>query len=325
MRVLLELDRRGTLGAVAQATGYSKSAVSQQLAALQRAVGVPLAERVGRRLRLTPAGMALLPSASQILASVEAVRGTLDPEAEPVGEVRVAAFASLLTGPVLRAIRELSARHPRLAILLQEREPREVDTLLTNDEVDVGFVHDYSLVPRYHPDQAAVRLLTERPMALIIPSSRHDGRDEEPARILGGEQAEWITNSRGSDDDELPASATSTSTGRQAPGGSMPAPGPAARPGGTTPSSSPPRLPPSRRSRCAGQSYDPCRHNDNPAPAAAASCACTAPAAARAMSWRQATTPGWRRPSRTSWSASPVQPRGSLRLRRHAGDGAIPR
>jgi len=203
MRVLLELDRRGTLGAVAQATGYSKSAVSQQLAALQRAVGVPLAERVGRRLRLTPAGMALLPSASQILASVEAVRGTLDPEAEPVGEVRVAAFASLLTGPVLRAIRELSARHPRLAILLQEREPREVDTLLTNDEVDVGFVYDYSLVPRYHPDQAAVRLLTERPMALIIPSSRHDGRDEEPARILGGEQAEWITNSRGSDDDEL--------------------------------------------------------------------------------------------------------------------------
>jgi len=129
MRVLVELDRRGTLGAVAEATGYSKSAVSQQLAALQRAVGVPLAERVGRRLRLMPAGMALLPSANQILASVEAARGTLNPEAEPVGNVRVAAFASMLTGPVLRAIHELSARHPRLAISLQEREPREVDTM----------------------------------------------------------------------------------------------------------------------------------------------------------------------------------------------------
>src|SRR6266496_4785937 len=74
MRVLVELNRRATLGAVAEATGYSKSAVSQQLAALQRAVGAPLAERVGRRLRLTPAGMALLASASQMLASVEAAR-----------------------------------------------------------------------------------------------------------------------------------------------------------------------------------------------------------------------------------------------------------
>jgi len=203
MRVLVELDRRGTLGAVAEATGYSKSAVSQQLAALQRAVGVPLAERVGRRLRLMPAGMALLPSANQILASVEAARGTLNPEAEPVGNVRVAAFASMLTGPVLRAIHELSARHPRLAISLQEREPREVDTMLGDDDVDVGFVYDYSLVPRYQPDQRRVRLLAERPMALVIPSGRHHGRDEGPARVLGSEQAEWITNSRGSDDDEL--------------------------------------------------------------------------------------------------------------------------
>jgi DNA-binding transcriptional LysR family regulator len=203
MRVLVELDRRGTLGAVAEATGYSKSGVSQQLAALQRAVGVPLAERIGRRLRLTPAGMALLASASQLLASVEAARGTLDPEAEPVGDVRVAAFASLLTGPVLRAIHELSARHPRLAICLQEREPREVDTMLADDEVDVGFVYDYSLVPRYRPDQAAVRLLAERPMALVVPSSHQDGRNDRSARMLGSEQVQWITNSRGSDDDEL--------------------------------------------------------------------------------------------------------------------------
>jgi DNA-binding transcriptional LysR family regulator len=202
MRVLVELDRRGTLSAVAEATGYSKSAVSQQLAALQRAVGVPLAERVGRRLRLTPAGIAMLPSASQMLASVEAARGGLDPEAEPVGDVRVAAFASMFTGPVLRAIRELSARHPQLAISLQEREPREVDAMLTDDEADVGFVYDYSLVPRYRPDRVGVNLLAQRPMALIVPTGQHRGCDQEPTRILGG-QAGWITNSRGSDDDEL--------------------------------------------------------------------------------------------------------------------------
>jgi len=203
MRVLVELDERGTLGAVAEASGYSKSAVSQQLAALQRAMGVPLAERVGRRLRLTPAGTALLPSARQILASIEAARGTLDREAEPVGEVRVAGFASMLTGPVLRAVRELSQRHPRLAVGLQEREPHEVDAMLADDDIDVGFVYDYSLVPRYHPDQDAVRLLAERPMALLVPSPRCGGPEQRLASILGSGQATWITNSRGSDDDEL--------------------------------------------------------------------------------------------------------------------------
>jgi DNA-binding transcriptional LysR family regulator len=203
MRVLVELDRRGTLGAVAEATGYSKSAVSQQLAALQRAMGTQLAERVGRRLRLTPAGTALLPSAHQILASIEAAHATLDRDAEPAGEVRVAGFASMLTGPTLRAIRELSARHPQLRISLQEREPREVDTMLADDDIDVGFVYDYSLVPRYHPDQGAVRLLAEQPMALLVPAHRRAGPREEPAETLGRAPATWITNSRGSDDDEL--------------------------------------------------------------------------------------------------------------------------
>jgi len=203
MRVLVELDRRGTLGAVAEATGYSKSAVSQQLAALQRAMGIQLAERIGRRLRLTPAGTALLPSAHQILASIEAAHGALDRDAEPAGEVRVAGFASMLTGPTLRAIRELSARHPQLTISLQEREPREVDTMLADDDIDVGFVYDYSLVPRYHPDQGPVRLLAEKPMALLVPAHRRAGPFEEPARTLGSAQATWITNSRGTDDDEL--------------------------------------------------------------------------------------------------------------------------
>ncbi|MFC5180112.1 helix-turn-helix domain-containing protein [Actinomadura harenae] len=59
LRVLRELQRRGTAGAVAEALGYSPSAVSQQLAQLQREVGVRLVEKAGRRLRLTPAGEAL--------------------------------------------------------------------------------------------------------------------------------------------------------------------------------------------------------------------------------------------------------------------------
>src|SRR4051795_5661653 len=54
--LLRELQARGTVSAVAEALAYSPSAVSQGLAALQREAGVPLTERVGRRLQLTAAG-----------------------------------------------------------------------------------------------------------------------------------------------------------------------------------------------------------------------------------------------------------------------------
>ncbi|MGH3241324.1 MAG: LysR family transcriptional regulator, partial [Spirillospora sp.] len=67
MRVLRELKLRGTLAAVADTLGYTPSAVSQQLAQLQRDVGVPVVERVGRRLRLTAAGEALAEHADVLL------------------------------------------------------------------------------------------------------------------------------------------------------------------------------------------------------------------------------------------------------------------
>lgn len=202
LRVLVELADRGTLAAAAEATGYSKSAVAQQLAALQRSWGVPLAERAGRRLRLTPAGNALLPSARQILASVDVARGALDPAAEPVGELRVAGFAGAVGGIALRAAKDLSQRYPRLTVSLQECEPREVDALLADDDIDVGIVYDYSLVPRYHADGEAFRLLAEVPMSLVVPAHQDVG-EQEIGRILRSGQTEWITNSRGTDDDEL--------------------------------------------------------------------------------------------------------------------------
>jgi DNA-binding transcriptional LysR family regulator len=214
LRVLVELADRGTLGAVAEATGYSKSAVAQQLAALQRSMGVPVVERVGRRLRLTPAGNVLLPSAREILASVDAARGALDAAAEPVGELRVAGFAGAVGGMALRAVKGLSVRYPRLTVRLQECEPREVDALLADDDIDVGIVYDYSLVPRYLADGQSVRLLAEVPMALVIPA-RQDAGEQEITRILGSGQTEWITNSRGTDDDELLHRVAAASTGNK--------------------------------------------------------------------------------------------------------------
>jgi len=197
LRVLVELADRGTLRAVATGTGYSTSAVSQQLAALQRELGETLVEPAGRRLALTPAGRALLPHARSVLASLDAARGELDPQSEPTGQVRLAGFASALVNHVVPAVVRLRQQHPRLVVTMQEREPAEVAALLAEDAVDIGLSYDYALVPRSIPGAAFYQV----PVALVVPEQEGRGL----ADLLGDPTVGWITNSRAPDDDELVA------------------------------------------------------------------------------------------------------------------------
>jgi len=195
LRVLVELADRGTLRAVAGATGYSTSAVSQQLTALQREAGDVLVEPAGRRLALTPAGRALLPHARAVLATLDAARGDLDPQGPPVGAVRLAGYATALHRHVVPALAGLRRDHPRLVVDVQEREPQEVLALLAQDAVDVGLVYEYSLVPQGF----CGRPFGQVPLALVVP----DGERRGLAELVADPQVGWITNSRGPDDDEL--------------------------------------------------------------------------------------------------------------------------
>ncbi len=203
LRVLVELADRGTLRAVAQATGYGTSAVSQQLATLTREVGTPLVERYGRTVRLTPAGRRLVGHARPILAAVDAARSALARGGEPGGTVQVAAYATVLSGDLIPVVRELAVSHPGLQVMLQEREPPEVTRLLDEDRVDLGFVYDYDLVPREFAGYA-VRRLCETPLMLAVPAGRALPEViDEPARLSALAGQAWGVNSRGPDDDEL--------------------------------------------------------------------------------------------------------------------------
>ncbi|MGH3393307.1 MAG: LysR family transcriptional regulator, partial [Streptosporangiaceae bacterium] len=71
LRLLRELAHRGTIAAVAQALAFTPSAVSQQLSALEREAGLPLLERSGRRVALTPAGRNLVRHAEMVLEQLE--------------------------------------------------------------------------------------------------------------------------------------------------------------------------------------------------------------------------------------------------------------
>lgn len=148
LRLLRELALRGTIASVAEALSFSPSAVSQQLGVLEREAGVPLLERTGRSVRLTPAGRALVEHTEAVLAQLEQAKADLvDVRAGLSGPVRIGAFPSATRALVPGALRALAAEHPGLTPMVSEVDPADVGNALRAGELDVALVHDYDFVP----------------------------------------------------------------------------------------------------------------------------------------------------------------------------------
>ncbi|HEY6748479.1 MAG TPA: LysR family transcriptional regulator [Mycobacteriales bacterium] len=202
LRALVELSRLGTMTAVAAATGYGTSAVSQQLAALERQTGTTLFESEGRRVRLTPAGRRLAAHGRGILAAVTAAELDLAARDEPHGRLRVAGHTTALQDLLVPALPALAAAYPKVRIDLHESEPDETEALLDGDRIDLGLVWDYTLVPRVWRHVPA--LLTSTPMVLAVPPGVDvPDRIRTPADLEALRDVEWIGNSRDGGDDEL--------------------------------------------------------------------------------------------------------------------------
>ena len=117
LRLLRELARRGTITAVAQALSYSPSAVSQQLAALEKEAGVRLLEPAGRRVRLTPQADLLVAHAQLLLEDMERAEAALAHSLnETAGTLRVAAFQTAVLTLVPHALSQLERQHPSLRV-----------------------------------------------------------------------------------------------------------------------------------------------------------------------------------------------------------------
>jgi len=148
LHLLRELAQRGTIAAVAEAVSFTPSAVSQQLSALEKEAGVPLLERTGRTVALTPAGHLLVEHAHTVLeqlarasAALAAVNGG------PSGPLRVGVFPTAARVLVPPALAGLAAAHPGLTPMVAEIDPADVSAALRAGELDVALVHEYDFVP----------------------------------------------------------------------------------------------------------------------------------------------------------------------------------
>ncbi|MFG1654516.1 LysR family transcriptional regulator [Micromonospora sp. NPDC049275] len=163
LRLLSDLHRLGTIAAVAEARTYTPSAVSQQLAALEREAGVPLLERTGRRVAFTAAGQVLVRHTETVLAALEEADAAIAAvRTGPAGPVRIGAFPSAmrtLLPPVLVA---LGREHPALELTVTELDPVAVPAALLERSLDVGLLNDYDIAPaEADPALDSVPLLEE--------------------------------------------------------------------------------------------------------------------------------------------------------------------
>jgi DNA-binding transcriptional LysR family regulator len=204
LRILRELKLRGTVGAVAQALGYSPSAISQQLAQLQKEVGVPLVERAGRRLRLTEAGEVLSGHAEALLARAQqAEEEAVAASGRVVGVVRVVGYPTVLVNLLAPALPKLAARHPELAVEVIDEEFTRVLQALVLWEVDIVITEEYSALPRPRRPELSAEQLVVEPIRLVLPREHPAAAGGGPVRLadLAGET--WATGHPGTNHAEV--------------------------------------------------------------------------------------------------------------------------
>src|SRR3954470_7750698 len=205
LRLLRELNERGTIAAVADALQFTPSAVSQQLAILEREAGVPLLERAGRGVRLTDPALVLVDHADALLERAALAEADLAGAAgRGTGRRRLASFQSAPLPLAAPAMEALARDAPRLRCELVEAEPEDALPALALGDLDLVLADEWQHGPRRLAAALERHELFEDPVHVALPAlhpaaGRH--RDAVPLAELA--DAIWVTGHAGMGWDEM--------------------------------------------------------------------------------------------------------------------------
>jgi DNA-binding transcriptional LysR family regulator len=175
--LLREVALRGTIAAAARSVGLTPSAVSQQLAALEREAGSVLLDRSPRGVALTGAGHALAARAASIVDVLAAARADLDRISGAVsGPVRVAAVASAAATLVSTCALALRKSLPGVEMSVVVAEPARALRMLLADDVDIAVVDEYDYVPLALPEYLVAHELCAEDLVVVAAPGRLSGR-----------------------------------------------------------------------------------------------------------------------------------------------------
>ncbi|MEU0118062.1 LysR family transcriptional regulator [Streptomyces bobili] len=193
LRTLDALARHGSVSGAAAGLHITTSAVSQQMAKLEREVGQQLLAKNGRGVRLTDAGRLLADHAARILSHVELAQSDLEAQrGQVVGELRLSAFPTAARGLFPVALAGLREEHPGLRVRSCELEPEHGIAGVIRGDLDLAVVLDWYNKPMPVPDGLVKAPILDDPADVAMPAGHPlAGRDEVDLGEFAGD--EWIT------------------------------------------------------------------------------------------------------------------------------------
>jgi DNA-binding transcriptional LysR family regulator len=200
--LLHALAGHGTIAAAARSLRLTGPAVSQQLAVLEREVGMPLVEKDGRRLKLTRAGEVLVSHTEVLLGQLTAAEADLATlRGEVSGTVRIAAISTMMRNIIPVAWQTLRAlHHDRLQLTVSEMEPEQSLPALRAGEVDLVVAHAYDMFPVELPPTCERHDLLLDPIQLAVPADDAllaGTSATEPVDLASLADRQWVCSVQG--------------------------------------------------------------------------------------------------------------------------------
>lgn len=197
LRTLDALARHGSVSGAAEGLHITTSAVSQQLAKLEREVGQRLLAKHGRGVRLTDAGRLLAQHASRILSQVSLAQSDLEAQRGQVaGELRLSAFPTAARGLFPTALATLRTAHPALRLRTCELEPERGIQGVVRGDLDLAVVLDWYNKPMALPDGLVKASILDDPADVAMPVG-HPLAHRDEVDLGEFAEDEWITWGQG--------------------------------------------------------------------------------------------------------------------------------
>ncbi len=196
LSILREVAQAGSFSAAADQLYLSQSAVSQQIATLEREVGMKLFDRTREGPKLTDAGRVLFSHAEAAIARLDEAERELTAIAGlEGGELRLASFPSASATLLTEAVSVFHRRHPKVRLSVADAEPEESLPRLRSGELDLALSFDYASVPGVEERDLDRTLVLTESMHIALPTD-HELAERSVVPLIELADHEWLCGSR---------------------------------------------------------------------------------------------------------------------------------
>lgn len=191
LQIFAAVAERGSFTAAAEALYMTHSAVSQQMALLERQLGVPLVVRGPRGVELTESGRLLAERTTGLLGTIASIERELADLKARHPTVRLGAFPTAAADLIPRVLREYQTRYPETKVVLRSAHATDMFGALREGDIHLGLVWDYDFLPRTVPADIEWVHLVDDPLYVLLPAD-HPLAGESEVDLLEFAGENWV-------------------------------------------------------------------------------------------------------------------------------------